>query len=95
MTKLFLCSSSNFYIFNTKWDQLTASVTTAMHIIFIDLVVSVSVLSAEKGWKMGSEFARPNFIMSNTWYNQGGKSDIVTKGRMRAGERKKRDKGEM
>lgn len=66
MTNVFLCSSSNFYIFNTKWDQLTASVTRAVHIIFIDLMVSVWVLSAEKSWKMKSEFALPNFIILNT-----------------------------
>lgn len=48
MTKVFLCSSSNFYILNTKWNELIASVTIAVHIIFIDVMVNLCELSAEK-----------------------------------------------
>ena len=50
MTKVFLYSSSNFYIFNTKWHQLTAFVTIAVRAIFIDLMVNVYYLwkGAEK-----------------------------------------------
>lgn len=48
MTKVFLYSSSNFYILNTKWNQLTALVTTAMYIIFIDVMVNLCILSAPK-----------------------------------------------
>lgn len=47
MTKAFLCSS-DFYLFNTKRNQLTALGTIAVYIIFIDLMVNLCVLSAEK-----------------------------------------------
>lgn len=47
MTKAFLCSS-DFYLFNTKWNQLTALGTIAVYIIFIDLMVHLCVLSVEK-----------------------------------------------
>lgn len=62
MTKAFLCSS-DFYLFNTKRNQLTALGTIAVYIIFIDLMVNLCVLSAEKSWKIKPEFTIPHFII--------------------------------
>ena len=62
MTKAFLCSS-DFYLFNTKRNQLTALGTIAVYIIFIDLMVNLCVLSAEESWKIKPEFTIPHFII--------------------------------
>lgn len=47
MTKSFLHPSLNVYICNTEWNQLTALITIAVFIFFIDLMVSLCVLSAK------------------------------------------------
>ena len=84
MTKAFLCSS-DFYLFNTKRNQLTALGTIAVYIIFIDLMVNLCVLSAEKKDKTRIYYSSFYYI------NQlpGKKSGIVTQSRVKVRQRKK------
>lgn len=48
VTMVFLYLFSHFCNLNTKWNQLTALVTIAVYITFIDVMVSFCILSAEK-----------------------------------------------
>ena len=85
MTKAFLCSS-DFYLFNTKRNQLTALGTIDEYIIFIDLMVNVCVIFRE-------ELKDKIRIYYSSFYyiNQlpGEKSGIVTQSRVRVRQRKK------